>query len=102
MWRTAVVLAVFVEMGFVRCRLKSEILCQKLAEVDAAVGGLGEDFDAVAGAQNHAFADAGDAKQLLQSVGQIAIGDGEALTDFDGRRLVVHADELKVHGLASA
>jgi hypothetical protein len=32
----------------------------------------------------------------------LAIGDSEPLADFYGRRLVIHANKLKVHGLASA
>jgi hypothetical protein len=98
----SIVLAVFVEVGFVRGRFQVEILGEKLAKIDATILRLGKDFNAIAGAENHSLADARDAEKLLQSVGQTALGDGEALADLDGGRFVVHADKLKIHGLASA
>ena len=53
----------------------------------------GEEFDAVAGGEDEAFADAGLMEQGAGGVGEAVSGDGEALADLDGRGVVVDAEE---------
>ena len=53
----------------------------------------GEEFDAVAGGEDEAFADAGLVEEGAGGVGETGGGDGEALADLDGRGVVVDAEE---------
>jgi hypothetical protein len=53
----------------------------------------GEEFDAVAGGEDEAFADAGLMEESAGGVGEAGGGDGEALADLDGRGVVVDAEE---------
>ena len=53
----------------------------------------GEEFDAVAGGEDEAFADAGLVQERERGVGETTCGDGEAFADLDGRGVVIDADE---------
>jgi hypothetical protein len=55
----------------------------------------GEKFDAVAGGEDEAFADAGLVEEGAGGIGESRGGDREALAYLDGRGVVVDAEEDK-------
>jgi hypothetical protein len=76
-----------------------EVLVEEAKEVGfgLGLGGLvvvlqGEEFDAVAGGEDEALADARLMEEGAGGVGQACRGDGEALADLDGRGDVVDAE----------
>jgi len=58
----------------------------------------GEEFDAVAGGEDEALADAGLVEEGAGGVGEAGGGDGEALANFDGRGVVVDASRTSGPG----
>ena len=68
---------------------------QKAGEV--GVGALlidaDQNFDAVAGGDDHALGNAGHRGQRARGLGQIFARNGDALAQLDGRRLVVDSDQ---------
>jgi hypothetical protein len=96
-------LAEFVEVGLDVAGGDGEVFVEEAEEVGFGlgldVGGFagvvlqGEEFDAVAGGEDEAFADAGLVEEGAGGVGEAGGGDGEALADLDGRGVVVDAEE---------
>jgi len=96
-------LAEFVKVGLDVAGWDGEVLVEEAEEVGFGLGldaggfaGVvlqGEEFDAVAGGEDEAFADAGLVEEGAGGVGEAGGGDGEALADLDGRGVVVDAEE---------
>jgi hypothetical protein len=100
-------LAKFVEMGLDVAGGDGEVFVEEADEagLDLRLGlgldaggfaGLvlnGEEFNAVAGREDEAFADAGLVEESAGGVGEAGGGDGEALADLDGRGVVVDAEQ---------
>ena len=93
-------LAEFVEVGLDVVWRDGEVFVKEAEEVGFGLGlrGFsvvlqGEEFDAVAGGEDEAFADAGLVEEGAGGVGEAAGGDGEALANLDGRGVVVDAEE---------
>jgi hypothetical protein len=53
----------------------------------------GKELDSVAGGEDEAFADSGLVEERAGGIGETGGGDGEALTNLDGRGVVVNAEE---------
>ena len=64
--------------------------------VRRVLGGQG-DFDAVAGGEDHGFADALARFQVGQRGGQRLLAEGQAFAHLDGRCLVAHACDQQLH-----
>ena len=108
-------LAEFVEVRLDVVGRDGEVLVEEAEEIGFGLrlggGGFagvvlqGEEFDAVAGGEDEAFADAGLVEEGAGGVGEAGGGDGEALADLDGRGVVVDAEQdeasLGVWGLGS-
>ena len=104
-------LAELVEVGLEGVRGNGEVLVEEAEEVGFVVlrgRGVfleGEEFDAVAGGEDEAFADAGLVDEGASGVGEAACGDGEALAQLDGRGVVVDAEEdevlIQAHGVVN-
>ena len=62
---------------------------------------MGDDFYAVAGGEDKPFADAGLVEEGARRVGKATGRNGEALAHFDGRGVVVDAEEDEVHGVVN-
>jgi hypothetical protein len=99
-------LAKLVEMGLDVVLRNAEVLVEEAEEIGIA-GGLGvvlegKEFDAIAGGEDEAFADAGLVDEGTGGVGETAYGNGEALTHLDGCGVVVDAekDESSVGSVA--
>jgi hypothetical protein len=98
-------LAEFVEVGLDVAGWDGEVLVEEAEEVGFGLGldvcgfaGVvlqGEEFDAVAGGEDEAFADAGLVEEGAGGVGEAGGGDGEALANLDGGGVVVNAEEDK-------
>ncbi len=73
------------------------MLLQKTGEVDGRRLGRGQNLNPVAGGNDHAFGYAGDVSQGAGDLGQFLAGDGDALTQFDGSGLVIHANDSQGH-----
>jgi hypothetical protein len=96
-------LAEFVKVGLDVAGWDGEILVEEAEEVGFGLGldaggfaGVilqGEEFDAVAGGEDEAFADAGLVEEGAGGVGEAGGGDGETLADLDRRGVVVDAEE---------
>ncbi len=89
----------FVEVRLDIVRGDGEVLVEEAKKIGFGLGlcGLavvlqGEEFDAVAGGEDKAFADAGLMKERAGGFGQACRGDGEALANLDGRGVVVDAE----------
>ena len=92
--------AVFVEVGLDVIGRDREIFVEKPQEVGFrlrrrgfAVVLEGEQFDAVAGGEDEAFANAWLVEEGAGGVGQAGGGDGEALADLDRCGVVVDAEQ---------
>jgi len=95
-------LAELVEMRLDVAGGDAEVFVEEAEEVGfglrLGVGGFagvvleGEEFDAVAGGEDEAFADAGLVEEGAGGVGEAGGGDGETLADLDGRGVVVDAE----------
>jgi hypothetical protein len=96
-------LAEFVEVRLDVVWRNSEVLVEEAEEVGFGLrlracgfGGVvlkGEEFDAIAGGENEAFADAGLMQESAGGIGEALGGDGEALANLNGRGVVVDAEE---------
>ncbi|MCU1252314.1 MAG: hypothetical protein JWQ49_5343 [Edaphobacter sp.] len=96
-------LAKFVEVGLDVVGRDGEVFVKKTEEVGFGLGleagGFGgvvlesEEFDAVAGGEDEAFADAGLVEEGAGGVGEAGGGDGETLADLDGGGVVVDAEK---------
>ena len=86
-------LAEFVEVRLDVGGRDGEVLVKKAGEIESRRGGTvvlqSQEFDAVAGGEDEAFAYAGLVEEGAGSVGQALDGYGEALADLDGRGVVV-------------
>ena len=78
-----------------------KVIVQKSAQVGGAVGGVGHNFHAVAGGDDHALFDAGMSSEVAASIGQARLGDRQALAHLKRRAIVIHADELISHEAAN-
>lgn len=92
--------AVFVEVGLDVVWRNREVFVEEAEKIGFGLRlrcfGVvlqGEEFDAVAGGEDEAFADAGLVEEGAGGVGEAAGGDGEALANLDGRGVVVDAEE---------
>ena len=96
-------LAEFVEVRLDVVGQDGEVLVEEAEEVGFGLGldaggfaGVvleGEEFDAVAGGEDEAFADAGLMEEGAGGVGESAGGDSESFAHLDGRGVVVDAEE---------
>src|SRR4029077_2707855 len=80
-----------------RRRAHAEIISQKAAQI----GGLlnaGDHFHAIAGRKHHALVHAGLLHQAADGVRKLGLRDSKPLTHLQGRAVVVHADDAKIHG----
>ena len=94
---------VLVEVGLDVGGGDGEVFVEEAEEVGLGlrlgVGGFadvvlqGEEFDAVAGGEDEAFADAGLVEEGAGGVGQTGGRDGEALANLDGRGVVIDAEQ---------
>ena len=92
-------IAMLVEMWCEKSLVEAEMLVQKLGEVGFGRLDGGEHLHAVAGGDDHAFADAGLSSQGAGGIRQLIAGDGDAFAQLDGRGLVVNPDENELaHG----
>src|SRR5215472_9448738 len=94
-------LAILVEVRFVAGAVQVEVFVEKRPQICAAVHRAGQDFDAIASAQNHSLAHPGNGNQLLQRLRQSALWNRKLLPYVYRGTLVIHADEMEIHGLAS-
>jgi hypothetical protein len=92
--------AMLVEVGLDVAGGDGEVLVEEAEEVGFGLRlGVfsvvleGEEFDAVAGGEDEAFADAGLVEEGAGGVGEAGGGDGEAFAYLDGRGVVVDAEE---------
>ena len=63
-----IIFAVFVEVRLQLGVLHVEIVAEESAQVGAAVLGLGQQFHAIAGAQDESFVNAGMLRETLQGI----------------------------------
>src|SRR3989475_1107717 len=77
--------------------IKLEILTQKPAQIGGAVLSLSQHLHAIAGTQDQTFVHSGVFCQAAHRIWQTGFWDGQPLTHFDRRAIVVHPDELKIH-----
>ncbi len=96
-----VLLAKFVKMRIELVGIEMEVVVEKSAKIGVPVAGMGDDLDAIAGRDNHAFFDAGIGGEIAAGIGQTRFRDGQALADFERRALVIHANELESHDAAN-
>lgn len=89
-----VLLAEFVEMGVEFFGGEMKVMVEESAQVGGAVGGVGDQFHAVAGGDDHSLFNSGVGGEIAASVGEARFGDGQALAHFERRAFVIHADEL--------
>jgi hypothetical protein len=89
----------FVEMRLDIVSGNGEVLMEEAKEIGfgLGLGGFvvvlqGEEFDAVAGGEDEALADAGLMEEGAGGVGQACGGDGEALAYLNGRGVVVDTE----------
>ncbi len=73
-----------------------EVLVEEAEEVGGGFVLEGEEFDAVAGGEDEALADAGLVEKGTGGIGEASGGDGEALADLDGGGGVVDAEEYEI------
>src|SRR5262249_39750656 len=76
---------------------QAEIAAQKSAEV-RALARAGEHFHAIAGGKHHAFVNARLLDQGAHHVRQTFFGNSQPLAQLQRRCVVVHADEVEIHG----
>src|SRR5262249_4523159 len=74
-----------------------EIAAQKSAQV-RALASAGEHFHAIAGGKHHAFIHTRLLDQSAHHIRQTLFGNGQPLAQLQRRGVVVHADEMKIHG----
>ncbi len=86
-------IAVLVDVGREKGLIQAKVVMQKLRQVGFRRLDGGKYFDAVAGGDDHALADAGLRGKGASGIGQIIARDGDAFAQLDGRGLVVDADE---------
>ena len=91
------IFAKFVEMTFKWAEVGFEIFAEEFAQVASAVLHVGDEFDTIAGGDDHAFGDCRMLGQSLASLRQARLGNGQALAHLDRRGLVVDANELESH-----
>jgi hypothetical protein len=98
-------LAKLVEMGLYVAGWDGKVFVEEPEEVGLALrlhaGSVGfgvlllecKEFDAIAGGEDEAFADARLMEEGAGSVGEALGGNGEALADLDGGSVVIDAEE---------
>jgi hypothetical protein len=104
-------LAELVEVGLDVVRGNGEVFVEEAEEIGRclrlrgfSIVLQGEEFDAVAGGEDEAFANAGLVKEGAGGVGEAGGRDGKALSNLDGRSVVVNAEQdetplcIRAHG----
>src|SRR5580658_1788286 len=99
-------IAVLVDVGRECGAIEAEVIQKKadklIARIGARVGAdsvdCGQNLNAVAGGDDHAFLHAGDGGEQARHFGQVVAADGDALAQLNGSGFVVHADEGQGHG----
>jgi hypothetical protein len=94
-----------VEVGLDVAGRNSKVFVEETEEVSLIlrlnIGAIGvgvlllecEEFDAIAGGEDEAFADAGLMEKSAGGIGEALSGNGEAFADLDGRGVVIDAEE---------
>src|SRR4029077_17216364 len=77
--------------------VQAEITAQKSPKIGRLLG-AGEHFHSVAGGKDHAFIHAGLLHQTADRVRQLGFRDSKPLAHLQGCAVVVHADDVEVHG----
>ena len=90
-------LAIFIQVRLILRWIELEILAQKPAQIGGAVLSLSQHLHAIARTQDQTFVHSGVFCQAAHRVRQTGFRDGQPLTHFDRRAIVVHPDELKIH-----
>src|SRR5581483_4025441 len=80
-----------------RCWANAEVATQKAAQVSTLLG-AGEDLHAIAGGEHYAFVHTGLLYQATDCVWQLRFRNSKPLPHLKRRAVVVHANEVKVHG----
>ena len=76
-------------------------LVQKAAQIGRAISCVSDQFHTIAGGNDHALFDSGMGSEIAASIGQARFGDGKTLAYFEGRALVIHANDLISHEAAN-
>jgi len=98
-------LAELVDMGADFRGGEAEVVVEEVEQAERCDGsGLefvlhGEELDAVAGGEDHGFADAGLVREGARGVGEAGDGNGETLTHVNGSGGVVDTEEQERAGL---
>ena len=87
----------FIDMGIKRRGTHPKIAAQKSPQVGALLG-TGDHLNAVACGKHHAFIHAGLLHQAADGVRQLRFRHSQPLTHLKRSAVVVHADNVKVHG----
>src|SRR5579859_1465518 len=87
----------FIDMAIQGSGVQAEIAAQKSPKIGRLFG-AGNHFHAIARRKNHAFIHAGLLHQTADRVGQLRLRDSKPLTHLQGCAVVVHADDVEVHG----
>src|SRR5580765_3080889 len=77
--------------------IQAEIATQKSAKIGCLLG-AGNHFHTVAGGKDHAFIHARLLHQTADRIRQLRLRDGKPLPHLQGCAVVVHADDVEVHG----
>ena len=78
-------------------RGQTKVVVQKSTQIGRAVGGMRNHFHAIAGGKNQALFDSRVRSEIAACIRQLGFRDRQALPHFQGRAVVIHADELVSH-----
>ncbi len=78
-------------------RVEAEVAMQESSEVSLRRLDGSEQLHAVAGGDDHALSHAGDGGEGARGFRQLVAGDGDALTQLNGSRFVVDANDGEGH-----
>src|SRR5689334_13746322 len=87
----------FINVGVQRSRAHAEITSQKAAQIGALLH-AGKHLHTIASGKHHAFIHTGLLYQTADGVRQLGFAHGKPLTHLKRRAVVVHADNVEVHG----
>ncbi len=91
-------LLVLEDVGFELAGTEAEEVAHKLLQIAIAVLRARKDFHPVAGGDDHALLDTTDRGELTERLRQTRVGNGESLSHFHRRRLVIYTQYKKIHG----
>src|ERR1044071_3980599 len=93
----SVALLKFIDVAIQGSGVQAKIAAQKSPKIGSLFG-AGEHFHPVARGKDHAFIHAGLLHQAADRVRQLRLRDSEPLTHLQRCAVVVHADDVEVHG----